>query len=323
MEHQNKIFNKYTKSNQKIFCYKLNNNQNLPKWTNNNEYVKEDNDEDNDEDYDDDNNEDDYKYKEKNIVNNQNYEQEKPIQILHLNISHLNENNNWIERNKHENFEYIKYLKKTYMDERAIDKYYKQINELEPDKIYKIISETGKIDLKNGIFNPETKYFTSTTQLNQYKIHNGITNMEILVKHKESIQIENIKIRSKTTEINSYVDIEWDLEFCETSHGYKILGLDNFIHLSFVGLNNIFLDIIYKNSKINYTTYAIDFQLKYTGCIYDNIIKHNLEKFLYEDNEHYQRDIIEYLEVQHIFYNNFSYNILRIMSGMGEILYQN
>lgn len=231
------------------------------------------------------------------------------------------------------------YLKKTYLEENIIGK------KLNSNNIYKIISETCKTKLDSGIFNDKFNNFTSTTLLNQDNIYDGLTNIElIIVQDNENLEkiidVENIKIRSraKNTE-NSYRFIEWNLEFDKTQNGYKILGVDNFIHMSLIGLDNIFLDITYKlnvNNENNYNKKILVqnyFELKYTKCLYNYIIKNNLKKYLYENEENYFVDIIDNVveftvnldQEKKIFGKiyNIDYNILRIMGGIGGIAYAN
>jgi hypothetical protein len=384
-------FDNYIGSNKKIFSYDLNNDLSLPAYKSNcivknidkNDDMDEEDDVvkntdekindinykfnnlnsikvedvDSDEECDDDN---DYALIENDCIKiMQNEHQHQPMQILHLNIPYLDENNNWI--NNSENFyqEYLKtnldYLREKYMDQRIITKGFDHTNKSNPNQIYRIISETCKSDLEPGLYSSENKYYTSTTLLNQDKIYDGLTNIELYFKSdlnnelSGNVIIENIQIRSraKNKEIpNSYRNIQWDLEFDLIPGGARILGLDNFIHLSLVGLEEVFLDIIYTNNNSTcpnqfhteikqefFQKEKINLELKYTRCIYNQTIKDNLEKFLYENEECYFTDIIDYLEQykinldheEKIFGNMYAtnYNILRIMSGMGGIAYSN
>ena len=272
------------------------------------------------------------------------------MQIFHLNIPYLDKNNEWIKGSDKLYQEYfgtnLEYLKSIYMDERVIRTGFDQTNKSNPNQICRIISETCKSNLKPGVYNKGLKRFTSTTQINQNKIYDGLTNMEIFVNGKNTqlekmVDIENIKIRTRAKNVNiqnSYRDIQWDLEFDIIYGGYRILGLDNFIHISLVGLEEVFLDITYKinnnsNSEINLLKHNVRLELKYTRCVYNQIIKTNLEKFLYECEECYFTDIIDYLEQflinldheQKMFNNIYctNYNILRIMSGMSGLSYSN
>ena len=254
------------------------------------------------------------------------------------------------------------------MDERSIQHGFDCINKSNPNQIYRIISETCKTNLEFGEYNNEKKYFTSTTLLNQDKIFDGMTNIELIMDLSEinrnikndvnlQINVEKIQIRTRVKNKNipnSYRNIEWDLEFDLIPGGYKILGLDNFIHMSLVGLEEIFLDIKYKiepelnnnniNNNINNNVdedinlintlnKMIQLELKYSRCIYNQIIRKNLEKCLYENEENYFVDIIDYLtkieinlhQEEKMFGNMFAtnYNILRMMSGMGGFGFTN
>jgi hypothetical protein len=366
------LFNNYIGSNNKIYSYELNYNLgNIQDINHNNKHLDEENYKkenkfninNNDVDIEDVNSdseselelEDEEIYVVKNKISP---ELNNPIKILHLNIPYLDKNNEWIDGSKEFMQEYSKtnleYLKLIYMDERVIGKNFDQTNKSEPNKIFRIISETCKSNLESGIYDKETKYFTSTTLLNQDKIYDGLTNIELLVSSNfnnkinnkitnVNIQIESIKIRTRAKNKNipnSYRNIQWDLEFDLIPGGYKILGLDNFIHMSLIGLEEIFLDVVYKaNFDIEFESIPkslskmdrFTIELKYTRCIYNRTIKTNLEKFLYENEESYQTDIIDYLEQisinldheEKMFGNIYStnYNILQIMSGMGGLAF--
>jgi hypothetical protein len=306
----------------------------------------------------------------------------EPMQILHLNVPYLDENNDWIEGSDKFYQEYsstnLDYLREKYMDERILSTGFDQKNKSNPNQIYRIISETCKSELNQGSYSSENKYYTSTTLLNQDKIYDGLTNIELYINHNEQnlfvsndVNIENIQIRSRAKNKsipNSYRNINWDLEFDLIPGGIRILGLDSFIHLNLVGLEEVFLDINYSiksssnNSLVNkistsdistsdiymgdlaslnidnielerghFQNEKINFELKYSRCIYNQTIKTNLEKFLYENEENYFVDIIDYLvdiyinldKEEKIFGNmyNTNYNILRMMSGMGGLAY--
>lgn len=221
--------------------------------------------------------------------------------------------------------EFKKYIKDNYID---------QSNEL-VDSIkfnkYKIISQTNKIILDNGKIN-NNKSYISTTLLNQSKIYDGITTLNILTDNS-LYSIINIKIRTRTKNndesVNiTYRNIIWDLEFEKCDDGYKIIGLDNFIHISLIGLEEIFLDIEYKLELESELELEFGY-LKINECFYNDIIKTNLKKHLYENEEYYSVDIIDYIftekkdiNQEEKVYNDLygtNYNILRIMSGMGGL----
>ena len=358
-------FNQNKNDNDKI--YNKVNNINKINDVNVEDVDSDDNDLDSD-DNDSDSDSDDNEYKK--IMEIQNKSRQlteiyKQMQIFHLNIPYLNEDNEWIEGSKDLYQEYsgtnLKYLKSIYMDERPIKTGFDQTNKSNPNQIYRIISETCKSNLDPGTYNEKTKYFTSTTLINQDKIYDGLTNIELFVgfdndndnnndynhdQLKNNIIVENIQIRTRAKnkdELNSYRNIQWDLEYDLIPGGYRILGLDNFIHMSLVGLEEVFLDIIYKiepniqnnisNLEIELFKQIVKLEIKYTRCIYNQVIKTNLEKFLYENEENYFVDIIDYLveffinldQEEKIYGNLYStnYNVLRIMSGMGGIGYSN
>lgn len=250
----------------------------------------------------------------------QNYE------LHNLNIEHLDINNNWIIKNncyysEHKTNDFIKHIKNKYLD---------QSNEFTKDK-YKIISETCKIKLDKGIINTKSSGYISTTLLNQSKLYDGITHLTILTDPNSYI-ISSIRIRtcSKDNDLHNptYRKILWDLEFVKCNEGYKILGLNDFIHIGLIGLEEIFLDIEY---DMNMTHDLRLGWLKLTRCYYNNIIKSNLAKYLYENEETYSIDIIDWIveekinlkKEEQMFGNMFdtNYNILRIMCGMSCLCY--
>ena len=322
---------KYFNQNKKIYMFELNHNeklkninvkhsgQNLYKITN--EF----------------NNEEDVDKFEKNPVISHTTNNE----LFHLNIDHLDNNNNW--KNDYLNnylmddeSEFIKLIKSLYMDES---------NELKKDCecMYKIISETQKIKLNKGFGELETtEKIKCTTKLNKNKLYDGITNITILTNSLQ-YQIESVKIiaMAKNFELtnqyqNLYREIEWDLELEKCVDGYNILGLDNFIHIGLVGLEEIFFDVVY-TKNVTSLDESEDLDkfgwLKFTRCYYNKIIRTNLEKNLYLNEESYSVDIIDWIYKETInidleemkFGNiyNTNYNVLRIMSGMSGLRYSN
>lgn len=256
---------------------------------------------------------------------------DEDYKLYHLNISYLNSNNDWIGDNhyysEHVQNDFVKHLKLRYLDNSNGLKKNK-----DKDK-YKIISETCKIYLQTGIINQESSSYISTTLLNQSKLYDGLTNLYILTNPTTHI-VTSVKIRTRAKDnvpINPiYRDILWDLELEEYDDGYRILGLDNFIHISLVGLEEIFLDIEY---EIEGTMDLRLGWLKFDRCYYNCIIQANLATYLYENEESYSVDIIDWI-VQEIIdinqqeqmYGNIfgtNYNILRILSEMGGIGYSN
>lgn len=257
---------------------------------------------------------------------------DEDYKLYHLNISHLNLNNDWIGNNhyyysEHAQNDFVKHLKLRYLDNSNGLKKNK-----DKDK-YKIISETCKIDLDSGIINQETSGYTSSTLLNQSKLYDGMTNIYILTNPTTHI-ITSVKIRTRAKDndpINpTYRYILWDLEFEEYEDGYRILGLDNFIHISLVGLEEIFMDIEYDVEG------TLDLRLgwlKFDRCYYNSIINANLATHLYENEESYSVDIIDWIVQETIdinqqeqMYGNIfgtNYNILRILSERGGIGYSN
>lgn len=108
------------------------------------------------------------------------------------------------------------------------------------------------------------------------------------------------------------------------------MGLDNFIHISLIGLEKIFLDIEYKVEGTPDLSFG---WLKFDRCYYNSIIKANLATHLYENEESYSVDIVDWIVQETIdinqqqqMYGNIygtNYNILRILSGFGGIAYSN
>lgn len=274
----------------------------------------------------------DIKIEDVEIEDNQIIKNKKSRLIYNYNISHIDENNNWLSEINKKDFNSdltLKYLELNYLNNSRLN--------LIQNK-YQIISETGKITLDQSIFNRETLLCTSTTLINPNNSFQGITNLEILCK-KDKILIEKINIRTKTknngisnSSKNAYRDILWDLEFEESDNGYIILGLDNFIHINLYKYENIYLDIIFSPDNFDWEN-GETFELKFDKILYDNIIRLNLEKNLYRDEEYYLVDIIDYLEEIKIDINNeqkmygniynTNYDVLRIMSGMGGIAFSN
>lgn len=260
------------------------------------------------------------------LNNKENYE------LYHLNISHLDANNNWIGNNHHyhsfdKTNDFVTHLKLRYLDESN------KLKKADDKNKYKIISETCKINLDKGIGNQEKSNLISTTLLNQKKLYDGMTHLTILTNSK-NCQISSIKIRTRAKDENyknpTFRDILWDLEFEECEGGYKILGLDNFIHISLIGLEEIFLDIEYNVEDTQDLRLG---WLKFDRCYYNRIIKQNLAKHLYENEETYSVDIIDWIVQEVIDINQqekmyediytANYNVLRIMAGMGGIGYAN
>jgi len=331
MSHVIKNFDNYINQHKKIFIHQLNSNPyvNVKTEQGNKKQIF---------DIDDESIEIkdiNYKFNEMEIKitnNNINNVDDENYKLYHLNIIHLNSNNTWLVNNhyyysEHNQNDFVKYLKLKYLD---------QSNGLkkndDTDK-YKIISETCKIDLDHGTINKSSYDYTSTTLLNQSKLFDGMTNLYILTNPK----IHNIisaKIRTRTKDndtINpTYRDILWDLEFEECDDGYKILGLDNFIHISLVGLEEIFLDIEYDVKETQDLRLGL---LKFDRCYYSSIIKTNLTTHLYKNEETYSVDIIDWIvqEVidinqQQQMYGNIygtNYDVLRIMSGIGGMCFSN
>lgn len=323
-------FDNYINQYKNIFIYQLNSNPYV-KLEPENKKQKLDDDDDKPIEMKDIN----YKFNEMkiDISNNDVDDENENYKLYHLNISHLDTNNAWIEDNhyyysEHNQNDFVKHLKLRYLDNS---------NELKKNKDkdkYKIISETCKIELDKGIINQVSSGCISTTLLNQSKLYDGMTNLHILTNPTTHF-ITSAKIRTRAKDndlINStYHDILWDLEFEECNEGYKILGLDNFIHISLVGLEEIFLDIEYNVEG------TLDLRLgwlKFDRCYYNWIIKKNLATHLYENEESYSVDIIDWIVYEVIdinqqqqMYGNIygtNYNILRIMSGMsGGLKYSN
>lgn len=255
--------------------------------------------------------------------------------MYHLNISHLNSNNDWIDNNynysEYAQNNFISHLKKLYLDQSN------KLKKNEDKDKYKIISETCKIELDEGITNVETSGYISTTLLNQSKLYDGMTNI-IILTNPRTYNIFSIKIRiqvqvkdNDNDMINpTFRNILWNLEFeeCENGCGYRILGLDNFIHISFVSSKEIFLDIEYDLEETQDLRLG---WLKFDKCYYNSIIKTNLYIHLYENEESYSVDIIDLIVKEVIDINqqkqmygniyDIDYNILRIMSGMTGLGY--
>ena len=318
-------FDNYITQNKKIFIYQLNSNP-YSKHKPNNNIINYDVDNDNDD----------------------NIDLDEKKELYHLNISNLDLNNDWIITNNYLNYDYeqnnfISNLKNKYLDQSN------GLKKIEDIEQYKIISETCKIILDKGDINIESSIYISTTVLNQSKLYDGMTNITVLTNSKTHlIKKVGIRTRAKNNKENNlkeneqnnvkeneqnnatYRNILWDLEFEECDEGYRILGLDNFIHISFVGLEEIFLDIEYivEGSQ----DLSIGF-LKFDRCFYNNIIKTNLANHLYENEETYSVDIIDWivreaidLDQQEKMYGNIygiNYEVLRIMSGMGGIGFTN
>lgn len=284
--------------------------------------------------------------------------------ILHLSVNYLNERNDWKSFNTNANSQIyytpydsdtLKYLKTKYMCEKINE--FSQNNKIYlMENYFQIISEVGKSVLDLPTFNSNTNFYTSTTLLNEKKIYDGISQMEILT-NPDKIFIKQIQIRTRAKNINNsnqldifenqhmnnphinnqpndfdnYRNIVWDLEFEPTPYGYKILGLDDFMHISFVGCEEIFLDIVYDSIETNVNLYPME--LKYSRCVYNNTIKTNLKKNLYANEEYYVVDIIDWITQEQIdidmeekqFGNIYgtNYNILRMMSGMSGLSYSN
>jgi hypothetical protein len=259
-----------------------------------------------------------------NISDNDVGDENENYKLYHLNISHLNSNNTWIVNNHYyseqKQNDFVKHIKQRYLDNSNGFKKNK-----DKDK-YKIISETCKINLDKGIINQEFSGYTSTILLNQSKLYDGMTNLCILTNPTTKI-ITSVKIRARAKDNNkinpTYRDILCDLEFEECDDGYKILGLDNFIHISLVGLEEIFLGVKYNVEG------TLDLRLgwlKFDRCYYNSIIKANLATHLYENEETYFVDIVDWIvqEVIDINQQQQMYgNILRIISGLGGICYSN
>ena len=346
----------YVNNNKKIFIYELNNTQSKKTNAQIDKYKDDDTDDDIDDDIDDDTDEKTItkakcsieNVEDKDNKNDKNDEEEK-IQILHLCVQHLDLNDNWVENSdKHwgSNSNYtIGWLK---------DNFIKQINPKFSSK-FSVVSETGKINLTQAYLNSDTKKYVSSSLLDKILVQDGMTGIKILC-NEHLVRVEKILLKAKAlnkisdnlianpianliANPNLYRNIEWDLEFEETSGGYEILGLDNFIHLSLVGLENIQIDVIYllNNEHTNTNTnLPVDFpqlELKFSRCVYNDVIKENLKKFLYENEESYSVDLIDYLEKiginidqeEKMFGSIYgtNYNILRIMSGLGGIAYSN
>ena len=262
------------------------------------------------------------------ISNNIEGNENEKYELYHLNISHLDTNNAWIGDNhyyysEHKQNDFVKHLKLRYLDNSN------GLKKNEDKDKYKIISETCKINLNKGIINQESSGYTSTTLLNQSKLYDGMTNLHILTNPTTHfITCAKIRTRAKDNDTNNptYRDILWDLEFEECNEGYKILGLDNFIHISLVGLEEIFLDIEY---NVEGTPDLRLGWLKFDRCYYNRIIKKNLAAHLYENEESYSVDIIDWIvqeviDINQQMYGNIyetNYNILRILSGLGGLSY--
>ena len=214
----------------------------------------------------------------------------------------------------------------------------------EPDEPNELdeLDEPDELEQKQNQ-NQNQNYYKSSTLINQNSLFDGLTELEILCVNS-NILVKKIQIRTRAKNkeiLHSYRDILWDLEFKKTKLGYKILGLNNFIHISLVGCEEVFFDIIYKLDPIIGLNNGLNnglkqnkmIELKFTRCIYNKIIRANLNKFLYENEESYSVDIIDYIKFIGIdidqeekrFGNIYStsYNILRIMSGMSGLCYTN
>lgn len=266
-----------------------------------------------------------------NVKDESNKEDEK-YELYHLNIDHLDSNNNMINNNyysEHETNNFVQHFKQIYLDQSNTLKKNEDVNK------YKIISETCKIELDKCTIDPKTLCYVSTTLLNQSKLYDGMTHMDILT-NPSTCSIASVKIRTRAKSnlfLNpTYRDIVWNLEFEEYDHGYKILGLDNFIHISLIGLEEIFLDIEFDAGQI-FDPSLNPIWLKFDRLLYNQIIKTNLAKHLYENDESYSVDIVDWIvretidikKEEQMFGNIYgtNYNILRMMSGLGGLSYSN
>ena len=221
MSHTIENFDNYINQYKNIFIYQLNSNPYV-KLEPENKKQKLDDDDDKPIEMKDIN----YKFNEMkiDISNNDVDDENENYKLYHLNISHLDTNNAWIEDNhyyysEHNQNDFVKHLKLRYLDNS---------NELKKNKDkdkYKIISETCKIELDKGIINQVSSGCISTTLLNQSKLYDGMTNLHILTNPTTHF-ITSAKIRTRAKDndlINStFHDILWDLEFEECNEGYKI-----------------------------------------------------------------------------------------------------
>lgn len=233
--------------------------------------------------------------------------------ICHLNVNHLDDENNWKEYLNNffdEKNNFGEWLVKTYMN-KCVGYIDDNVNFLY-DNVYnridinygpnydkcRIISETSKIKLDMGKYEFAEKKLC-TIELNKNELYSGITNIMILFDTSK-YQIDSVKISAKKYErnnhdINRYNNIIWDLEFEEYDKGCVILGLDNFFHISLVGLKEIFFDIVY-TTKLNILEDLDQIAwLKFTKCYYDISIKSNLLSDFYLNEESYSVDICDHM----------------------------
>lgn len=233
--------------------------------------------------------------------------------VYNLNISHLNENDDWnIESSKYfdlyKKTEFMTNIRDVYLhkSQRLLD--YDGSGNLMTNNIYPIISETIKIEL-NNFSDLSNDKFISTIELNwnglygSNGLYDGITNIYICL-FDSNVDIETIKIRSKIyTNNENFRNLEWMLEFEKINSVYKILGIDNFLHMSLIGLKEVFIDIIYAKNNTNSKPIINEKQIddckfgymKLDVCHYCQTIKFDIEIDLCINDESNIINIIDYL----------------------------
>ncbi len=175
-----------------------------------------------------------------------------------INISHLDESNEWVENygKEHNSYQYDKLINLLVYQSDIADNI---------GSYSKMISETSKVPVWSGHFeynpdNLEPNNSESNNLKSKYKVKidlvggiDAITNIQFLCDNKKylfnSICLITTQIQRITNEennITTYSSVTNDpiqFEFDKTDYGYKILGLDNFLIIPIVPKQLVILEI--------------------------------------------------------------------------------
>lgn len=235
-----------------------------------------------------------------------------------LKISHLDEQNNWVQGYKSECNPY--HCNKIL---QSLIEHHKPAKELPP---YQIIHETFKLPIGFENFSIQ-QYNMDSTHSEQTEItnlyickftlcygnHDALTNIQFICPNTK-YHFKNVKlilcskapveytVNNKPIYGNKFESFE--LEFEETNYGYKILGLDNFLVIPTLSCTMVNIsielnmcDYFILSTNLNVLVQKIpDLWIKFDRIIYNSDIRQNLQINKIDFEEFPIVDIIDYFK---------------------------
>lgn len=251
---------------------------------------------------------------------------------LILNVSHLDNFNNWVNDSNSECDVYsVNKLLDLIVHEKIPDG---------SDLFYTVISDTKKIPLWTGKFirNDNDIIENKDKQIYKYKYSfydkpDAISNIKFICDNNKYVFLDvrlflsDIpKIGETVNGVAIYGDItfetehEYELEFVPTEYGYVITGLNNFLIIPTINSIHTIIEIkFYLENKINDNLLyenKTDFWIKYDRYIMDTVPRRNIAQDSLNWEEFPIIDLVEYLPD----YNNQIFNIPNNMIPIPNIL---